>query len=115
MLFYNTDSDILLLAIPGAIPDHFQAYHLGFDASMNAVPTSAVVIHQPDGSPKSISYVNSRCDCYPSCQLYHILPPTAQYQQCLVSCKTWTAVMMNSELSSLVAIRHVLALLCQQP
>ena len=60
MLFYNTDSDILLLAVPGAIPDHFQAYHLGFDASMNAVPTSAVVIHQPDGSPKSISYVNSR-------------------------------------------------------
>ncbi|CAK0735256.1 hypothetical protein CVIRNUC_000551 [Coccomyxa viridis] len=59
MLFYNTDSDILLLAVPGAIPDHFQAYHLGFDASMNAVPTSAVVIHQPDGSPKSISYVNS--------------------------------------------------------
>ena len=61
LLFYNTDSDILLLAVPGAIPDHYEAYHLGFDASMNAVPLSAVVIHHPDGSPKSISYVNSRC------------------------------------------------------
>ena len=63
LIYYNTDSDILLLSIPGAIPDHYEAYHLGFDAAMNAVPTSAVVIHHPDGSPKSISYVNSRCSC----------------------------------------------------
>ena len=61
LIYYNTDSDVLLLAIPGAIPDHYQAYHLGFDAAVDAVPTSAVVIHHPDGSPKSISYVNSRC------------------------------------------------------
>lgn len=62
LVYYNTDSDILLLAVPGAIPDHFEAYHLGFDASINAIPTSAVVIHHPDGSPKSISYINGRCD-----------------------------------------------------
>ena len=60
LIYYNEDSEILLLAIPGAIPDHFQAYHLGFDAGINAVPTSAVVISHPDGSPKVISYVNSR-------------------------------------------------------
>ena len=60
LIYYNTDSDVLLLAIPGAIPDHYQAYHLGFDAAESAVPTSAVVIHHPDGAPKSISYVNSR-------------------------------------------------------
>lgn len=65
LIYYNTDSDILLLAIPGAIPDHYQAFHLGFDAAIDAVPTSAVVIHHPDGSPKSISYVNSRCSAPP--------------------------------------------------
>ncbi len=80
LIYYNTDSDILLLSIPGAIPDHFQAYHLGFDAAIDAVPTSAVVIHHPDGSPKSISYVNSRY----SCPVPHMLPGGCNVQALVV-------------------------------
>ncbi|BDA42249.1 probable lysyl endopeptidase at N-terminal half [Coccomyxa sp. Obi] len=58
LLFYDSKSDVLLLDIPTAIPDKFQAYKLGFDAS-DAVPSRAVAIHHPAGNIKRISYANS--------------------------------------------------------
>ncbi|CAL8468064.1 g7603 [Coccomyxa elongata] len=58
LLFYDSKADVLLLDIPNAIPDNFQAYKLGFDAS-DAVPSRAVTIHHPAGNIKRISYANS--------------------------------------------------------
>ncbi len=58
LLFYDSKADVLLLDIPNAIPDKFQAYKLGFDAS-DAVPSRAVSIHHPAGNIKRISYANS--------------------------------------------------------
>lgn len=58
LLFYDSKSDVLLLDIPNTIPDNFQAYKVGFDASED-VPSRAVSIHHPGGNIKRISYANS--------------------------------------------------------
>ena len=49
---------MLLLDIPGSIPDAFRAYSLGFDAR-EATPARALAIHHPAGNIKRISYANS--------------------------------------------------------
>ncbi|BDA40579.1 probable protease 1 at N-terminal half [Coccomyxa sp. Obi] len=54
--FYDSTADILLMTIPNLIPDHFNAYALGFDAS-DAVPDQAIAIHHPSGAPAAISTV----------------------------------------------------------
>ena len=58
LLFYDSKSDVLLLDIPESIPDHFNAYKVGFDAAEEA-PARAVAIHHPAGNIKRISYANS--------------------------------------------------------
>ena len=60
LLFYDSKSDVLLLDIPGAIPDAFGAWKLGFDAQ-DEVPDRALVIHHPVGNIARISYANSSC------------------------------------------------------
>ena len=58
-------ADVLLMSIETLIPDHFQVYQVGFDASPSAVPKQAVGIHQPDGSYKSISTAASVSTSFP--------------------------------------------------
>ena len=58
--FYDSTADILLMSIPNLIPDHFNAYVLGFDAS-DTVPDQAIAIHHPSGAPAAISTVQGRC------------------------------------------------------
>jgi hypothetical protein len=60
LAFYNSEADVLLMTIRTAIPDRFNTYLLGFDASPNAVPPNAVGIHHPGGTPTAISTVNGR-------------------------------------------------------
>ena len=60
LLFYDSHSDVLLLDIPGSIPDRFHAYSLGFDAR-DATPARALAIHHPAGNIKRISYANTSC------------------------------------------------------
>ncbi|CAL8467108.1 g6644 [Coccomyxa elongata] len=54
--FYDSTADVLLMTIPNLIPDHFNAYVLGFDAS-DSVPDQAIAIHHPSGAPAAISTV----------------------------------------------------------
>ena len=63
LVFYDSIADILLLEIPEPIPDKFQPYLMGFDASVDAVPKHAVSIHHPNGGVKRISYANDRRAC----------------------------------------------------
>jgi hypothetical protein len=58
LLFYDSHADVLLLDITNSVPDHFQAYKIGFDAA-DAVPDRAIAIHHPAGNIKRISYANS--------------------------------------------------------
>ena len=58
--YYDSHADVLMMAIPSRIPDHFHTYLLGFDAA-DEVPEAAVGIHHPGGAPTSISTVNGRC------------------------------------------------------
>ena len=60
LMFYDSKADVLLLMITATIPDKFKPYLLGFDASVDAVPTQAVGIHHPNGNVKRISYANDR-------------------------------------------------------
>lgn len=57
--FYDSTADVLLMTIPNLIPDHFNAYVLGFDAS-DTVPDQAIAIHHPSGAPAAISTVQGR-------------------------------------------------------
>jgi hypothetical protein len=73
LLFYDSHADVLLLDIPGAIPDSFHAWKLGFDAAA-AVPKRALAIHHPVGNIKRISYANSSCGplaCFGSMNQQH--------------------------------------------
>lgn len=63
LVFYDSKADVLLLEIPEPIPDKFQPYMMGFDASADAVPRHAVSIHHPNGGVKRISYANDRWAC----------------------------------------------------
>lgn len=58
MAYYDSHADVLMMAIPSRIPDHFHTYMLGFDAA-DEVPKAAVGIHHPGGAPTSISTVNA--------------------------------------------------------
>ncbi len=60
LLFYDSHADVLLLDIPGSVPDHFNGYKIGFDAA-DATPNRAVAIHHPAGNIKRISYANTSC------------------------------------------------------
>lgn len=60
LMFYDSKADVLLLRITATIPDKFQPYLLGFDASEDAVPHRAIGIHHPNGNVKRISYANNR-------------------------------------------------------
>ena len=77
LLFYDSKSDVLLLDIPGAIPDAFGAWKLGFDARTE-VPQRAVVIHHPVGNIARISTANSSCAlCLTMHEVLHCIAPGA--------------------------------------
>jgi hypothetical protein len=61
--FYDSSADILLLEVPGVIPDAVEPFRLGYDASTDAIPKRAVGIHHPNGDIARISYANARCAC----------------------------------------------------
>ena len=61
LVFYDSVADVLLLEVPEVIPDKFNVYRLGYDASTAAVPERAVCIHHPNGNVKRISYANATC------------------------------------------------------
>lgn len=63
--YYDSRADVLLMSIPTLIPDHFHAYYIGFDAAPKSVPTSAIGIHQPDGSYKSLSVAGAVTNNFP--------------------------------------------------
>ncbi|KAK9836324.1 hypothetical protein WJX81_005312 [Elliptochloris bilobata] len=56
--FYDSHADVLLLSVPNIIPDHYNVYELGYDASDNAVPKSGFAIHHPAGNIARISSFN---------------------------------------------------------
>jgi hypothetical protein len=60
LVFYDSRADVLLLEITATIPDKFNPYLLGFDASPSRVPRRAIAIHHPSGNVKRISYANNR-------------------------------------------------------
>ena len=64
--YYDSKADVLLMSLTTTIPDHFDAYLIGFDAAPSAVPTAAVGIHQPDGSYKSFSRAGSISTDFPA-------------------------------------------------
>ncbi|KAK9834127.1 hypothetical protein WJX81_000295 [Elliptochloris bilobata] len=48
--FYDSHGDVLLLEVPNVIPDQYQVYELGYDASKDAVPKNGFSIHHPAGN-----------------------------------------------------------------
>ncbi len=52
---------MLLLDVPGQIPNSFRAFRVGYDASAALAPRRAVGIHHPNGNVKRISYANNTC------------------------------------------------------
>ena len=61
LLFYDSRSDVLLLDVPGQLPNSFNSYRIGYDATAGLVPSRAVCIHHPSGNVKRISYANHTC------------------------------------------------------
>ena len=61
LLFYDSRSDVLLLDVPGQLPNSFNSYRIGYDATAGLVPRRAVCIHHPSGNVKRISYANNTC------------------------------------------------------
>ena len=61
LAYFNFEADVLLLTMTNVIPDHFEPYELGFDASQDAVPKQAIGIHHPGGVPTAISTVEAGC------------------------------------------------------
>eukprot|EP00884_Botryococcus_braunii_P009274 jgi/Botrbrau1/18348/Bobra.0179s0073.1 len=59
LLFYDSESDVLLLSLPATIPMAYATYMLGYDARLDAIPSAAVGIHHPIGQPKRISFANT--------------------------------------------------------
>ena len=59
--YYDSTADVLLMAIPNLIPDHFHTFLLGFNASELDVPETAIAIHHPGGAPAAVSTVQGRC------------------------------------------------------
>ncbi len=61
LLYYDSRADVLLLDVPGQIPNSFHAFRVGYDASAGLAPRRAVGIHHPNGNVKRISYANNTC------------------------------------------------------
>ncbi|KAK9836963.1 hypothetical protein WJX81_003021 [Elliptochloris bilobata] len=57
LVYYNSRANLLLLEISD-IPFSYQPVYMGFDSTLNFVPTAAVTIQQPNGNIKRISYAN---------------------------------------------------------
>jgi hypothetical protein len=83
LTFYDSKADILLLEMTSTIPDKFKPYKLGYDGSVDAVPTAAVGIHHPNGNIKRISYANERWSC--SSLLLHDVLCCSQAHQATIS------------------------------
>ena len=58
MIYYDSNADVLLLYVPGAVPDSFHAFKLGYDGSPTTTPSAVVGIHSPGGNYKHISFAN---------------------------------------------------------
>ncbi|KAK9821437.1 hypothetical protein WJX81_006157 [Elliptochloris bilobata] len=58
LVFYDDESDILLLQQMSEIPREYKPYFMGFNADPAFTPSDGFAIHHPGGNAKRISFVN---------------------------------------------------------
>ncbi|KAK9821312.1 hypothetical protein WJX81_000044 [Elliptochloris bilobata] len=62
LVFYDDNSDLLLLQHASQIPHAYKPFLMGYNADPDFTPNQAFVIHHPGGNGKRISFANDRCE-----------------------------------------------------